>query len=88
MGRLSELGRDDRGVALGSQLVLLVDDYGREHWLTDVGANELEGALQLADGPMPYWIPRAVADTWTCIGGVDPGRNESYTAFFDEVPQT
>lgn len=68
MGSLSELARDDDGVALGAPLVWLVDDYGREHMLIDVGDDELEGELQLADGPMRYWIPRAVADTWTFVG--------------------
>ncbi|ADJ24802.1 hypothetical protein Hden_3007 [Hyphomicrobium denitrificans ATCC 51888] len=83
MGRLSDLARDDRGVAPGATLVLLVDDYGREHWLIDVGADELEGKLQLADGPMTYWIPHAVADTWTCIGGIDPGRGDDGDVLFE-----
>lgn len=43
---------------------LYVDDYGRAHVLVDDGGDMLEGELQLADGPMAYWIPRAVAETW------------------------
>jgi len=52
----------------GAPLVWLVDDYGHEHALIDRGGDELEGEMQLLDGPMRYWIPRHVARTWTVVG--------------------
>lgn len=66
MGRVSDLARDDVGVALSAP-IFLIDDYGREHVLTDVGDDMLEGQLDLDDGPMLYWIPRSVADTWRAV---------------------
>ncbi|MBA2126710.1 hypothetical protein DLM45_10850 [Hyphomicrobium methylovorum] len=60
----ADFTHDDTVGALGAPALLLIDDYGREHVLIDDGAEMLEGQLDLADGPMPYWIPRAVAETW------------------------
>lgn len=45
-------------------ILKLIDSYGRLHELTDNGSDWLSGILKMADGPMPYWIPRAIACTW------------------------
>lgn len=67
MERSDNFACDDTVGALGAPALLLIDDYGREHVLIDDGAEMLEGQLDLTDGPMPYWISRAVAETWRTV---------------------
>jgi hypothetical protein len=49
---------------MNAVIIWRIDDYGRKHMLLDFGNDDLEGELQMADGPMRYWIPRAVVNSW------------------------